>query len=113
MIKKHLPGPRKGLPLNLALGLVAMGLSACSITPEPLSLDQQLAQATGDRSTMFDHQEPVSQPIDLEQAMARAVKYNLQQRLGLMERALEDNLLDQQRYDMLPKLAARAGWRGA
>nr|WP_279538668.1 TolC family protein [Pseudomonas brassicae] len=44
--------------------------------------------------------------------MARAVKYNLQQRLGLMERALEDNLLDQQRYDMLPKLAARAGWRG-
>ena len=46
MIKKHLPGARQGLPLNLAVGLVAMGLSACSITPEPLSLDQQLAQAS-------------------------------------------------------------------
>jgi len=112
VIKKHLPGPRKGLPLNLALGLVAMGLSACSSPPEPLSLNQQLAQASSDRSKMFDQQEPVSQPIDLDQAMARAVKYNLQQRLGLMERALEDNLLDQQSYDMLPKLAARAGWRG-
>lgn len=112
MIKKQLPGSSKRLPLNLAVGVMAMGLSACSITPEPLTLDQQLAEASADRSRMFDNQEPVTQAIDLDQAMARAVKYNLQQRLGLMERALEDNLLDQSSHDMLPKLAARAGWRG-
>ncbi|MDR0276569.1 MAG: TolC family protein [Paucimonas sp.] len=112
MIKKQLPGLPKRLPLNLAVGVMAMGLSACTITPEPLTLDQQLAEASADRSRMFDNQEPVTQAIDLDQAMARAVKYNLQQRLGLMERALEDNLLDQDSYDMLPKLAARAGWRG-
>lgn len=112
MIKKQLPGSPKRLPLNLAVGFMAMGLSACAITPEPLTLDQQLAQASADRSQMFDNQEPVTQAIDLDQAMARAVKYNLQQRLGLMERALEDNLLDQSSFDMLPKLAARAGWRG-
>lgn len=112
VIKKHLPGAPKRAPLKIAVGLMAMGLSACAITPEPLTLEQQLAQASADRSRMFDNQEPVSQAIDLEQAMARAVKYNLQQRLALMERALEDNLLDQQSYDLLPKLAARAGWRG-
>ena len=112
MIKKQLPGSCKRLPLNLAVGVMAMGLSACAVTPEPLTLDQQLAEASADRSRMFDNQEPVTQAIDLDQAMARAVKYNLQQRLGLMERALEDNLLDQGSYDMLPKLAARAGWRG-
>ncbi|WP_218241365.1 TolC family protein [Pseudomonas sp. Irchel 3E13] len=112
VIKKQLPGSPKRLPLNLAVGFMAMGLSACAITPEPLTLDQQLAQASADRSQMFDNQEPVTQAIDLDQAMARAVKYNLQQRLGLMERALEDNLLEQSSFDMLPKLAARAGWRG-
>ncbi|WP_370526167.1 TolC family protein [Pantoea sp. Ap-967] len=112
MIKKHLPGASKRAPLKIAVGFMAMGLSACAITPEPLTLEQQLAQASADRSRMFDNQEPVTQAIDLDQAMARAVKYNLQQRLALMERALEDNLLDQQSYDLLPKLAARAGWRG-
>lgn len=100
------------LPLRLAIGLAALTLSACAVTPEPETLDQQIAQASADRARMFNGQEPVTRPISLEEAMARAVKYNLQQRLGLMERALEDNLLDVQSLDMLPKLAARAGWRG-
>ncbi|WP_159934415.1 TolC family protein [Pseudomonas sp. S35] len=100
------------LPLRLAIGLAALTLSACAVTPEPETLDQQIAQASADRANMFNGQEPVTRPISLEEAMARAVKYNLQQRLGLMERALEDNLLDVQNLDMLPKLAARAGWRG-
>lgn len=110
MIKQQ-PLARR-LPLRLAIGLAALTLSACAVTPEPETLDQQIALASADRAKMFDGQEPVTQPISLEEAMARAVKYNLQQRLGLMERALEDNLLDVQNLDMLPKLAARAGWRG-
>ena len=100
------------LSLRLAIGLAAFGLSACAVKPEPVTLDEQLAQASADRLKMFGAQEPLTRPISLEEAMARAVKYNLQQRLGLMERALEDNLLDLQNLDMLPKLAARAGWRG-
>jgi outer membrane protein TolC len=112
VIKQQPPVTAKRLPLRLAVGLAAFTLSACAVKPEPVSLDQQMAQASADRASMFDGQEPVTRPISLEEAMARAVKYNLQQRLGLMERALEDNLLDVQNLDMLPKLAARAGWRG-
>ena len=33
---------------------------------------------------MFKAQEPLTEPLTMHQAMARAVKYNLQQRLGLM-----------------------------
>ncbi|WP_207281843.1 TolC family protein [Pseudomonas sp. FW300-N2F2] len=98
--------------IRLGLGLAAMGLSACAVKPEPVTLEQQLAQAGADRVKMFDQQEPVTRPVSLDEAMARAVKYNLQQRLGLMERALEEGLLDTQNLSMLPQLAARAGWRG-
>ena len=101
------------LSLRLAIGLATFSLSACAVKPEAITLDQQIAQASADRVRMFDAQEPVTRPISLDEAMARAVKYNLQQRLTLMERALEDNLLDVQNLDMLPKLAARAGWRGS
>lgn len=100
------------LSLRLAIALAAVGLSACSIKPEPVSLEQQLADTVADQRVMFDNQEPVTRPISLDEAMARAVKYNLQQRLGLMQRALEDNMLEVTQLNMLPQLAASAGWRG-
>ncbi|MHC8285485.1 TolC family protein [Pseudomonas sp. XS1P51] len=100
------------LSLRLAIAVAAVGLSACAIKPEPVSLEQQLADTVADQRVMFDNQEPVTRPISLDEAMARAVKYNLQQRLGLMQRALEDNMLEVTRLNMLPQLAASAGWRG-
>ncbi|MCI8211815.1 transporter [Pseudomonas sp. S25] len=112
MINTKLPSLTGRLSLRLAIGLATLSLSACAVKPEAITLDQQIAEASSDRVKMFDAQEPVTRPISLDEAMARAVKYNLQQRLTLMERALEDNLLDAQNLDMLPKLAARAGWRG-
>lgn len=98
--------------LCLTIGFIVAGLSACAVKPEPVSLDQQLAQASADRSKMFDQQEPLNRPVSLNEAMARAVKYNLQQRVGLMEQAMEEGLLETQNLSMLPQLAARAGWRG-
>jgi outer membrane protein TolC len=61
---------------------------------------------------MFAQQEPVNRAISLEEAMARAVKYNLQQRLSLMERALQDHSLSVSNLSLLPQLAASAGWAG-
>ncbi len=88
-----------------------LALTGCSVRPEPITLDQQIAQASSDRQLMFASQEALSAPVTLEQAMARALKYNLQQRVTLMEKALEDRVLDASSKDMLPKLAARAGLR--
>jgi len=90
---------------------VVLGLSACSLSPEPLTLDQQITQAAADRAAMFAAQQALSGPVTLEEAMARAVKYNLQHRLTLMERALQENLLGVSKNDLLPKLSARAGVR--
>ncbi|QLF94362.1 TolC family protein [Pseudomonas sp. ABC1] len=98
--------------LRMAIVCAALGLSACAVTPEALTPEQQLAEANADRRSMFEAQEPVSGAISLEEAMARAVKYNLQQRLGLMQRALEDNTLSVSNLNLLPQLAASAGWKG-
>jgi outer membrane protein TolC len=94
----------------LLVAASAVTLCACALSPEPLTLDEQIAQASSDRSAMFAGQELVNAPITLEQAMARAVKYNLRHRLSLMERALENRLVDASAYDLLPKLVASAGY---
>ena len=92
--------------------LAAATLGGCAVAPPvKLTAHDLLQQATADRQAMFAAQEPVTAPITLEEAIARAVKYNLQQRVALMERALEDNLIDVQKLRMLPELSARAGLR--
>ncbi|KAF7599038.1 MAG: transporter [Candidatus Dactylopiibacterium carminicum] len=100
-------------PRHLALSLIAAAvLAGCAVTP-PTALTTQdlLQQDKADRQAMFAAQEPITAPVTLDEAIARAIKYNLQQRLALMERALEDDLIDVQSLGMLPKLAARAGLR--
>lgn len=95
--------------MKLTIVACALILAGCSVRPEPITAEEQISQALSDRSRMFADQEPVHGVITLDEALARALKYNLQQRVALMEQAMEDNLLDVSRLDMLPQLAARAG----
>lgn len=109
----HSEMPSKRRSVRFALTVVAAAvLAGCAVAPpETLSTQDLLQLDRSDRGAMFAAQEPVTAPITLDEAIARAVKYNLQQRLALMERALEDNLVDVQKQGMLPKLTARAGLR--
>ncbi|PWC24354.1 TolC family protein [Brenneria nigrifluens] len=95
--------------LKLAVTLACLGLAGCAVKPEPVTTEQQVQQALSDRTLMFANQEPVRGTITLDESIARALKYNLQQRVALMEQAMEDNLIGVASLDMLPKLAARAG----
>ncbi|PLK47689.1 TolC family protein [Uliginosibacterium sp. TH139] len=102
--------PRFALRLLAVASLAA--LAGCAVTP-PVALTQHdlLRQDQADRQLMFAAQEPVKGPLTLEEAVARTLKYNLQQRLALMERALEDDLVVVQNQGMLPRLTAQAGLR--
>lgn len=93
--------------LLLTAGLV---VTACSVTPEPLTLEERRTQVEADRARLFSEQEPVTGPITLAEAMARAIKYNLDYRQALMEQLVQARQLDVTSYDMLPKLAANAGY---
>ncbi|WP_148717234.1 TolC family protein [Chitinolyticbacter meiyuanensis] len=102
------------LPLRPLAALVAGALLAgCAIQPTPLTQDERQAEIAKQRSIMFADQEAISGPITLDEAMARALKYNLDHRLKIMEEALSQRQLDLAKFDLLPKLTADAGyfWR--
>jgi outer membrane protein, multidrug efflux system len=92
--------------------LALIGLSGCAIKPIPLTTDEVRSRAQEDRAVLAKDQEPVSGPIDLYEAMARALKYNLDARVELMHKMLAQTQLDLSHYAMLPRLAANAGFDG-
>jgi outer membrane protein TolC len=63
-----------------------------------------------DQQAMFGGQQAVQGPISLEEVMARALKYNLDSRVKLMEEAVAQRQLDLSNFDLLPKLVADAGY---
>ena len=97
-----------------ALTLSAAVLAGCAgLKPLPLE-SSDLAQATkADARTIRQDVAPITGPLSLEEAMARALKYNLDRRSKMMEEALAFRQFDASKYDMLPKLVASAGyaWR--
>lgn len=87
-------------------------LSGCSVTaPNQLSSDDMLRLANLDQMQMFGRQEPVTAAITMDEAVARALKYNLEHRLSMMERAISENMRDVKSMDLLPKVTASAGYR--
>jgi outer membrane protein TolC len=96
--------------LSLA-GLCILALSSCSVVqPEPYTDAELLAQARADRLQASREVPPLGAELTLDEAIARALKYNLEVRTRMMEEALEFNQLDVNNYDMLPTLLAQAGY---
>lgn len=95
--------------LSLATLLAMLG-GCATVTPTPLQ-EAELKIAV-DRSVerVAADQEPVAGPIGLYEAMARALKYNLDYRVELMAQALRLSEFELSRYDMLPQLVANAGY---
>lgn len=93
--------------ISLAIGALLLG---CAVKREPIPPEDFQKRAVEERSHLFVGQEPVDGPIDLFEAMSRALKYNLEARLKLMEEALASNQMELARLEMLPKLAAAAGY---
>ena len=94
--------------------LLATSLSACSfIQPEPYTEGALLAQGQQDRQAALKMAEPISGRLTLDEAMARALKYNLERRTRMMEEAMAFQQLEVDHYDMLPRLVAESGyfWR--
>ena len=87
-------------------------LSACaSLQPEPLSTSEIQATSAADRLIAHKDVEPLQGPLTLEEAIARAIKYNLERRVRRMEESVAMGQFETGNYDMLPKLVASAGYR--
>ena len=99
-------------PLQIAASVLVMcGLfTGCAVTTPEMSDVDIIERITRDREAMYKDQELVNTPITLEEAMARAIKYNLENRIKLMESALSLRQASLVTYDMMPQLVANAGY---
>ncbi|MCL2523438.1 MAG: TolC family protein [Betaproteobacteria bacterium] len=92
-----------------ALAAVAV-LAGCSVIPELLTQEAVRERVLDDQFRIYSDQEQVFAPIGFDEAMARALKYNLDYRLKVMESAVNLSLAEVSRYDMLPSVLASAGY---
>lgn len=94
----------------LALSCLTLALAGCAIKPTPFTADEIKDRVAQDRVQMYADQEPINAPISFHEAAARALKYNLDYKLKLMEHALARSLHDVSTHEMLPQLVASAGY---
>ncbi len=85
-------------------------LSGCNLNPVPVTSDERMSVMMKDQEEMYAKQEPISGPLTLYDALARALKYNYDHRLTVMEAVLQDTQLEVATINMLPKLTANAGY---
>ena len=88
----------------------ALWLAGCAVTPEPLNLSDTLDSGRTDQQTLADSTQAPAQRISLEEAMARALLHNRERRVQMMESVMASHQLAAARFDMLPQLAANAGY---
>lgn len=105
--------PRGRFPRQRALvaAVLAVLAAGCTVVPERLTPEQIAERVKRDQAEMYADQEVLTEPVTFAGALARALKYNLDYRLKLMEIALSQGLLDVSRLDMLPRVVAEAGYR--
>ena len=92
--------------------MLALAISGCAVTSQPIERSVSEQRAQSDLQAMFADQEPLNGPLTLHEAMARAVKYNLEARLKVMEEAMAQRQVDLATFDMLPRMALSAGYAG-
>lgn len=97
-------------PLAPVIGvlLAVAGLCACSIRPEPLAAPQGVQFAAEIKSALASDTEALVRPLDLYEAIARALVYNQELKAEQMARALGEAELRLQSAEMLPQFVAGA-----
>ncbi|HVZ43519.1 MAG TPA: TolC family protein [Ramlibacter sp.] len=78
--------------------------------PTPVAAEDIAAQTRADAEAVRRDVQPLAQTLTLDEAIARALKYNLDRRSRLMEEALNARQFEAGKYDMLPRIVAQAGY---
>jgi outer membrane protein TolC len=90
--------------------MTSVALAGCAISPEPLSLMQIQTIADSNAARVTANQEPISGSISLHEAMARALKYNLDYKVEGMQQSLRTAELTMSHYNLLPNAVVNSGY---
>ncbi len=94
------------------IGMMAIFLVSCVARPERLESASLSNFAEDKLQRVTANQEPVIRPITLYEAMARAIKYNLDFHVELYNELLESRQLTTANLEMIPQLVANSAYNG-
>ena len=96
----------------LLTSMLALTVTACTVTPKPLTTGSLSSFASDKLSRVTAGQQAITNQVTLYEAMARALKYNLDFHVELYNEALANKKMDAARLDTLPRLVASASYTG-
>lgn len=111
VISNRLSVVRSGLCTVIGL-MSVVSLGGCLIRPHAIDPEEVRARVVKDYGAISSVGEPISGPIDLYEAMARALKYNLDAKVKTMQAQLAHQQLNVANYTLLPQVSANAGYDG-
>jgi len=94
----------------IGLSLFVSILSSCGVDKTSISDAQISWNLSKDLEKTFTMQEPIDGDVDIYEAIARALKYNLDDKVNKFEQAIELSKGKLSSYQMLPNIAANAGY---
>ncbi len=97
---------------TIVVSIALVSLTGCLVKPHALNKEEVKARAVKDFQTIFSIEEPIAGPIDLYEATARAMKYNLDAKIKTMQIQLAHQQLNIAHYSLLPQVSANAGFDG-
>ena len=95
---------------KLAISLIALSVftAGCVVTPEPIEGPRHVERSQQDLGKLRSTEFVPTKPIELHEAMARAVAFNLRYRVAEIERDITNAELEKSNFDMLPSLEVNA-----
>lgn len=97
---------------RLATIVCVLAVAGCAYHPEAFTHQETSDYAADKLARVTQGQEAIRGPVSLYEAMARALKYNLDARVEVAQTALKLRERDLSEYKMLPSLVASSGYAG-
>lgn len=110
MLKKNIAFFQTPLRMSTVALICLVSVGCASVQPVALAPQDMQSQQQIDANNIRKDVEPITGPLTMDEAMARALKYNLDRRARMMEEALALGQVDVSKFDMLPKIMAQAGY---
>jgi len=111
MINKIIKFGNKRYKKETVLSLIAMVLivSGCSVQTQPIDFEANSVVSYQRIDTIIKDEEPITGPISLYEAMARALKYNLDEKIELLDEEFRRKQTAVTQLGMIPSITASFG----
>jgi outer membrane protein TolC len=90
--------------------ILIITVTGCSVKPKLITKKELNTDIKENLEFIIKNSTPITKEISLEEAINRAIKYNLDKKVSVMEKALAQKEAKNMTYELLPKLTASAGY---